>query len=221
VCGRFDDFTHIGRSGKTSCRSWESLARLTLDLARARESTRCVLISQHRIVRPAVKHGSRVLGSRRTPWALLVTTQCLGCIASARRAQKYSSWYSNAAVFPRALVPLSAQIRAQRSLGDRHAPSSQRGGQGFESPQLHRHHRRSKALFRSGMRAVLAPGAEMQQLGRRWVTRAPRAGPRVAMQIMRHSKIAVTMEIYTQIPVRSQMHGSGLQLDQVASGWSV
>jgi hypothetical protein len=46
--------------------------------------------------------------------------------------------YSNAIDFYRALVPSSTQIRAQRSVGDRHAPSSQRGGQGFESPQLHR-----------------------------------------------------------------------------------
>jgi hypothetical protein len=57
---------------------------------------------------------------------------------SDRTSRGTAVWYSNAPAFPRALVPLSAHIRAQRSLGDRHAPSSQRGGQGFESPQLHR-----------------------------------------------------------------------------------
>jgi len=35
-------------------------------------------------------------------------------------------------------VRSNAQIRAQTRLVDRHVPSSQRGGQGFESPQLHR-----------------------------------------------------------------------------------
>jgi hypothetical protein len=34
------------------------------------------------------------------------------------------------------------------------APRSQRGGQGFESPQLHRDNRSSKAFSRSGMRAL-------------------------------------------------------------------
>ena len=41
-------------------------------------------------------------------------------------------------------MPSNAQIRAQTRLVDRHAPSSQLGGQGFESPQLHRYHRRQR-----------------------------------------------------------------------------
>ena len=45
--------------------------------------------------------------------------------------------YSNAIDFERASLPSNAQIRAPTRLVDRHAPSSQRGGQGFESPQLH------------------------------------------------------------------------------------
>jgi len=52
-------------------------------------------------------------------------------------------WYSNAIVFHRARVLSSGLIAAHTSLDDRDAVSSQRGGQGFESPQLHR---RSKAL---------------------------------------------------------------------------
>ena len=43
------------------------------------------------------------------------------------------------------------------------APRSQRGGQGFESPQLHRYIRRSEALSRSGMRAFAVSGAKVQQ----------------------------------------------------------
>jgi len=43
-------------------------------------------------------------------------------------------WYSNAIVFHRSFVPSSAQIAAQTALADRPAPSSQRGGQGFEPP---------------------------------------------------------------------------------------
>ena len=43
------------------------------------------------------------------------------------------------------------------------APRSQRGGQGFESPQLHRHNRRSKALSRSGTRASAVSEGEVQQ----------------------------------------------------------
>jgi len=57
--------------------------------------------------------------------------------------------YSNAVDFDRASLPSNAQIRAQTRLVDRHAPSSQRGGQGFESPQLHRYGSSSKALSRS------------------------------------------------------------------------
>jgi hypothetical protein len=49
--------------------------------------------------------------------------------------------YSNAIDFGRASLPSNAQIHAQACLDDRHAPSSQRGGQGFESPQLHRDNR--------------------------------------------------------------------------------
>ena len=40
--------------------------------------------------------------------------------------------------------------------------------------------------------------------------------PRVAMQILRHSKIAVTMEIYTHIPselTRNALHKLGDSLD--------
>ena len=40
--------------------------------------------------------------------------------------------------------------------------------------------------------------------------------PRVAMQILRHSKIAVTMEIYTHIPsdlTRTALHRLGDQLE--------
>jgi hypothetical protein len=40
--------------------------------------------------------------------------------------------------------------------------------------------------------------------------------PRVAMQIVRHSKIAVTMEIYTEIPsaaTRDALKKSGRSLD--------
>src|SRR5450631_1551594 len=43
------------------------------------------------------------------------------------------------------------------------APRSQRGGQGFESPQLHRYHHRSKALSRSGTRALWHLGTKYQQ----------------------------------------------------------
>jgi hypothetical protein len=39
--------------------------------------------------------------------------------------------------------------------------------------------------------------------------------PRVAMQILRHSKIAVTMEIYTEVPV-SRYSGSARQARPVA-----
>ena len=40
--------------------------------------------------------------------------------------------------------------------------------------------------------------------------------PRVAMQILRHSKVAVTMEIYTHIPsniTRTPLHRLGDQLE--------
>ena len=96
--------------------------------------------------------------------------------------------YSNAIDFHWARVPPSAQIRAQTSLDDCDAGSSQRGGQGFESPQLHRYHRRSKTLSRSGMRAFLMHGGEVQQQSTAVVlfavlcvpllTRALRVGPR-------------------------------------------
>jgi hypothetical protein len=71
--------------------------------------------------------------------------------------------YSNASDFDRSLLPSNAQIRAQTRLVDRHAPSSQRGGQGFESPQLHRDNRRSKALSRTGMRAFAMSAGKVPQ----------------------------------------------------------
>jgi hypothetical protein len=43
---------------------------------------------------------------------------------------------------------LTTETHAQMTVADRRAPSSQRGGQGFESPQLHR--RSSEALARLG-----------------------------------------------------------------------
>ena len=54
--------------------------------------------------------------------------------------------YSNAIDFDRASLPSNAQIHAQTCLDDRHAPSSQRGGRGFGSPQLHRYRCKSKTL---------------------------------------------------------------------------
>lgn len=66
---------------------------------------------RHRIVKPAAKHGSWAPGSQRTHLVLLVTTQCLGVIASGRTSSGTAVLYSNGADFPRALVPLSAQIR--------------------------------------------------------------------------------------------------------------
>jgi hypothetical protein len=44
----------------------------------------------------------------------------------------------------------------------------------------------------------------------------PRRSPRVAMQILRHSKIAVTMEIYTEVPsaaIREALAKLGRLLD--------
>ena len=43
------------------------------------------------------------------------------------------------------------------------APRSQRGGQGFESPQLHRYRCRSKAFSRSGKKAFGPSGTKVQQ----------------------------------------------------------
>jgi hypothetical protein len=43
------------------------------------------------------------------------------------------------------------------------APRSQRGGQGFESPQLHRYRCSSKALSRSRKRAFVTSGTKVQQ----------------------------------------------------------
>jgi len=98
-----------------------------------------VLIRQHRMVRSAAKQrrpcswlAADALGATRDEHSALVASPPVA------RRRGTAVWYSSAAAFPRALVHLSAQIRAQRSLGDRKAPSSQRGGQGFESPQLHR-----------------------------------------------------------------------------------
>jgi hypothetical protein len=44
--------------------------------------------------------------------------------------------YSNAIDYDKASLLSIAQIHAQTSLDDRHAPSSQRGGQRFASPQF-------------------------------------------------------------------------------------
>jgi hypothetical protein len=44
--------------------------------------------------------------------------------------------------------------------------------------------------------------------------------PRVAMQILRHSKIAITMEIYTEVPsaaTREALHKLGQWLDETGT----
>src|SRR5450759_4557952 len=76
---------------------------------------------------------------------VVTTVQCAydfqgwRCCVGARQSAAPRSTaveYSNAIDFHWALVPSSAQIRAQTTLDDCDAGSSQRGGQGFESPQL-------------------------------------------------------------------------------------
>ena len=61
-------------------------------------------------------------------WRVSPTSQLAAESAASRNT---AAKYSNAIVFHRASLPSIAQIRAQISLDDRHAPSSQRGGQGF------------------------------------------------------------------------------------------
>ena len=132
---------------------WVGLEQVLVEvLARTCKSGR-LLSTAHRSGTFPVRCGARGLWRTRPVGG--TSTQMLSCSARRRKRGGTAVWYSNAAVIPRAFVPLGAQIRAQRSLPGRYAPSSQRGGQGFESPQLHRYVRRSKALSRSGMRAFV------------------------------------------------------------------
>jgi hypothetical protein len=89
------------------------------------------------------------------------------------------------------------------------APRSQRGGQGFESPQLHWDNRRSKALFRSGDEGLCDVVGQAEQQKQRCSLAASRPGrpPRVAMAIMRSITIAGTWQTYTA-PVRSHPDGA-------------
>jgi len=60
--------------------------------------------------------------------------RCRVCARQSAAPTSTAVRYSNAIDFHWALVSSGAQIRAPTGLGDRHAPSSQRGGQGFEPP---------------------------------------------------------------------------------------
>jgi hypothetical protein len=132
----------------TVCQPWPGFDRTTL----------------HRLTHR--RAGPGFLGPRWTAWSLLVMNRSL--VRGSPGAQfagprSTAAKYSNASDFDRTSLPSNAQIRAQTRLDDHHAPSSQRGGQGFESPQLHRYNRRPKVLSRSGMRAFAVSGAKVQQ----------------------------------------------------------
>jgi hypothetical protein len=111
-------------------------------------------------------------------------------------------------------MPSSAPNCAQKSGSDRHAPSSQRGGQGFESPQLHRpNHRRAgegplptrassadvvgwwrnRKLVRTWARTVAAVSSEVAATGT--------STPGVGLQQARHRQ-KITVGAVGPLPTR-------------------